>query len=120
MGKRGPKPTPTITLARRGNPRANRREGEPTPARLTIAPSCPQWVQGKARELWESKAPGSEEARRDRDLVLGKPPVSDARPERFANRSVGDEAVIPPAQPEPAAGRPSRSFRGWFSDSAAA
>ena len=23
-----------------------------------MAPSCPQWVQGKARELWESKAPG--------------------------------------------------------------
>ena len=115
MGKRGPKPTPAITLARRGSPRADRREGEPTPARLTIAPSCPEWVQGKARELWESKAPGSEEARRDRDLVLpaSPPPVSDARPQRSANRAVGGETTMLPAEPEHE--RPPRFLQGWFS-----
>ena len=57
---------------------------------------------------------------RHRDPVLGKPPASDARSERLAHRSINGETITPPAQPEPAAERPSRSFRGWFSGDLAA
>ena len=66
------------------------------------------------------------DADRARDPILtnpmrgNMPAVSNVRAERFANRSIGDETLTPPAQPEPAAERPSSLFRGWFSGDLAA
>lgn len=57
MAGKGPKKTPTRILELRGSPLAKRRQGEVTPAALEDVPPCPDRVQGKARELWESEAP---------------------------------------------------------------
>src|SRR5262245_15987755 len=50
MGRRGPKPTPTSTLAIRQSVLAPRRSDEPKPARTL--PPCPAWVSAEARKYW--------------------------------------------------------------------
>jgi phage terminase small subunit len=57
MGKRGPKPTPTATLAQRGSWRAKVRDGEPTPERLPECPAAPGDLMPSARSVWSSMAP---------------------------------------------------------------
>jgi len=52
MGRRGPSPTPTESLKRRGSWRArkNRQEGQTeTPFR---EPEAPKWLDAKARNIW--------------------------------------------------------------------
>lgn len=58
MGKRGPKPTPTATLAARGSWLAKTRDGEPAPDGLLEAPEPPASLKGEARRLWLASAPG--------------------------------------------------------------
>lgn len=50
MAGKGPMPTPTATLARRGSWRANRRPGEPKFERGR--PSCPEWLDTEAKAEW--------------------------------------------------------------------
>lgn len=50
MGKRGPAPTPTEVLKKRGSWRAKKRKGEPKPAEG--APVCPDWLMPEAKEAW--------------------------------------------------------------------
>ena len=54
MGKRGPKPTPTKTLERRGSPVAKERVGEPTPDSVRLTP--PAWLSDEAREHFDRLA----------------------------------------------------------------
>lgn len=56
MGARGPQPTPTAELERRGSWRAKKRKdgGEPQPGGV---PEPPYKLVGDARLLWESEAP---------------------------------------------------------------
>lgn len=54
MGRRGPRPTPTTELERRGSWRAKTRDGEPRPE--TSVPDPPAWVKGAAREHWATIA----------------------------------------------------------------
>ena len=58
MGKRGPKPTPTAVLEKRGSWRAGDRDGEPEPGGLLEAPDPPKSLKGRARDLWLESAPG--------------------------------------------------------------
>lgn len=53
---RGPKKTPTATLAARGSWRANTRPNEPMPEPVdSMAP--PSTVKGRAAKIWKSLAP---------------------------------------------------------------
>ena len=53
MGKRGPKPTPTVTLRLRGSPRAKRRAGEPGAASFgPFDPTPPEGLEGDGAKLW--------------------------------------------------------------------
>lgn len=54
MGRRGPPPTPTETLKRRGSWRVVSREGEPEVA-IEIPP-CPSWVRERAKPYWDEIA----------------------------------------------------------------
>ena len=55
MGKRGPKPTPTITLRERGSWLAGTRQNEP---KLPVeAPDCPEWLSGEAKKEWDRLVP---------------------------------------------------------------
>lgn len=62
MGKRGPKPTPTVTLKLRGSTHLARRDGEPQPP--TGTPTAPSWLTDREQEAWTeligllSKTPG--------------------------------------------------------------
>jgi P27 family predicted phage terminase small subunit len=51
MGQRGPKPTPTQTLADRGSWVAKTRSDEPKPQRTL--PPCPAWVSAEAKKYWK-------------------------------------------------------------------
>lgn len=51
MGRRGPKPTPTATLKRRGSWRAKAREAVKSYANPS-RPKKPVWVKGKAKTKW--------------------------------------------------------------------
>ena len=56
MGKRGPKPQPTILKIAKGNPGKRRlNENEPRPAADAIQP--PDWVIGKSLEKWQEVVP---------------------------------------------------------------
>ncbi len=55
MGKRGPRPTPTATLKRRGSWRAKARKAEPQPP--SGVPACPQWLSLEARQIWDALVP---------------------------------------------------------------
>lgn len=55
MGQRGPKPTPTAILRRRGSRRANSRKGEPQPERKR--PVCPRWLGQVAKACWKQIIP---------------------------------------------------------------
>jgi len=55
MGKRGPPPTPTNVLAKRGSWRANRNPAEPKPARGR--PRCPRWLDAYAKAAWKQLIP---------------------------------------------------------------
>lgn len=57
MGKRGPKPTPTAALARRGSWRAKERQGEPEPALAGTCPEPPKHLAAAARKVWRESAP---------------------------------------------------------------
>lgn len=50
MGKRGPPPTPTSELNRRGSWRGKTREGEPQGE--VGLPPCPEWVSERVRHRW--------------------------------------------------------------------
>lgn len=50
MGKRGPKPTPTPILVRRGSWLADTRKGEPAAPEGT--PECPDWIANDAKKVW--------------------------------------------------------------------
>jgi P27 family predicted phage terminase small subunit len=55
MGKRGPKPTPTIALRNRGSWRGSARKNEP---KLPVeAPDAPSWLKGEAKKAWEELVP---------------------------------------------------------------
>jgi len=51
MGNRGPKPTPTIELKKRGSWLINNRADEPEPE--SSIPACPIWLKGEARIEWK-------------------------------------------------------------------
>jgi P27 family predicted phage terminase small subunit len=51
MGLRGPKPTPTAILKRRGSTIANRNPKEPKPPKGI--PECPKALVGEARKEWD-------------------------------------------------------------------
>lgn len=51
MGKRGPKPTPTKTLKKRGSRRAEGRKGEPQPA--PGEPIVPAWLSDDGKLCWQ-------------------------------------------------------------------
>jgi len=55
MGKRGPPPTPTTILLRRGSYRAQGRDGEPTPE--AARPEQPAWLSKEAAAAWEQIVP---------------------------------------------------------------
>ena len=56
MGKRGPRPEPTILKIAKGNPGKRRlNESEPKPAADAIQP--PDWVTGKSLEKWQEVVP---------------------------------------------------------------
>ena len=56
MGKRGPRPEPTILKLAKGNPGKRRlNESEPKPAADAIQP--PDWVTGKSLEKWQEVVP---------------------------------------------------------------
>lgn len=56
MGKRGPRPEPTILKIAKGNPGKRRlNESEPKPPSDNIAP--PDWVTGVARSKWDEVVP---------------------------------------------------------------
>lgn len=56
MGKRGPRPEPTIIKIAKGNPGKRRlNESEPKPAADAIQP--PDWVTGVARSKWDEVVP---------------------------------------------------------------
>jgi phage terminase small subunit len=57
MGARGPKRTPTATLAQRGSWLAKTRKGEPTPERLPECPAAPGDLMTSARNIWAAMAP---------------------------------------------------------------
>jgi len=57
MGKRGPKPTPTAALEKRGSWLAKTRGGEPEPESLPGVPPVPAGMQGEAAETWRTLAP---------------------------------------------------------------
>lgn len=54
MGRRGPTPTPTEVLKRRGSRRAASRSGEPKPPSKT--PRCPTWLSKEAKAVWKQLA----------------------------------------------------------------
>lgn len=56
MGKRGPKPTPTAVLEKRGSWRAVERDGEPVPDGLDAPPDPPKGMTGRAAEVWRDSA----------------------------------------------------------------
>ena len=56
MGKRGPRPEPTILKIAKGNPGKRRlNQSEPKPAADAIQP--PDWVTGKSLEKWQEVVP---------------------------------------------------------------
>ena len=55
MGKRGPPPTPTNVLKRRGSWRGNRNPGEPRPE--PGRPRCPSWLGDYAKAAWRHLVP---------------------------------------------------------------
>jgi P27 family predicted phage terminase small subunit len=55
VGKRGPKPTPTAILKRRGTHRKDRTRGEPTPE--GAAPPPPVWLLPEAKAEWARLEP---------------------------------------------------------------
>lgn len=55
MGRRGPAPTPTALLERRGSWRAKKKTGEPRPERGR--PPCPRWLSGDAKKIWREIIP---------------------------------------------------------------
>ena len=55
MGQRGPKPTPTALLRRRGSKEVAARKNEPKPA--PGAPVCPKHLKGEARAVWNRLVP---------------------------------------------------------------
>lgn len=55
MGRRGPAPTPTAILERRGSERAKRRRNEPQPEKG--APRCPAWLDRDAKTVWRQLIP---------------------------------------------------------------
>lgn len=55
MGSRGPAPTPTNILERRGSWRAAVREGEPRPP--ASAPAKPRWLPKEAAKIWDQVVP---------------------------------------------------------------
>lgn len=52
MSKPGPKPTPARVLKMRGSWRAGEREETEIPAD-GIVPHAPEWIEGRAREMWD-------------------------------------------------------------------
>lgn len=63
MGRRGPAPTPTVLRVLRGNPgRRALNADEPTPPGIQAdseLATCPKWLTGEAKRLWERVAPGA-------------------------------------------------------------
>ena len=57
MGKRGPKPTPTAILERRGSWRANHRPDVGMQESLPELPACPEWVSFRGRQVWHVIGP---------------------------------------------------------------
>ena len=56
MGKRGPRPQPTIIKIAKGNPgKRPLNHAEPKPAANAVEP--PSWVSGKSLEKWQEVAP---------------------------------------------------------------
>lgn len=56
MGKRGPRPEPTIIKIAKGNPgKRSLNKNEPKPAADAIQP--PEWVTGKSLEKWQEVVP---------------------------------------------------------------
>lgn len=55
MGLRGPAPTPTPVLARRGSRKVYERKGEPTD--VIAAPPPPEWLAGDALTEWRRIVP---------------------------------------------------------------
>ena len=55
MGRRGPAPTPTEILKKRGSREVAKRAKEPKPDKG--APSCPQWLDKDARAVWKQLVP---------------------------------------------------------------
>jgi len=54
MGRRGPTPTPTEILKRRGSREVPKRSREPKPEQG--APSCPAWLDKDAKSVWRQLA----------------------------------------------------------------
>lgn len=52
MGKRGPAPTPTVTLQARGSWRAKSRAASESSAPRPGRPTCPSWLSDEARHCW--------------------------------------------------------------------
>lgn len=50
MGRRGPKPQPTVVLKMRGSRNLSRRNGELSPEVGT--PNCPEWLSDVGKEKW--------------------------------------------------------------------
>lgn len=80
MGKRGPRPTPTAELDRRGSWRGKTRSEEPKPADAVVGP--PKWIGTYGRAMWRAHAA---EMRR-----LGLLRTLDVRPFALACRAYHD------------------------------
>ena len=55
MGERGPAPTPTAILKRRGSRCRNAAHSEPQPE--TTRPTCPRWLNKTAKAAWRQLVP---------------------------------------------------------------
>ena len=55
MGLRGPTPTPTEILKRRGSREVAKRDREPRPEKG--APRCPAWLDKEAKAVWRQLVP---------------------------------------------------------------
>ena len=55
MGKRGPRPKPSVLKLLSGNPGGKKIAKEPKPR--PIAPRCPAWLSAEAKKEWKRVAP---------------------------------------------------------------
>src|SRR5262245_48713956 len=57
MGRRGPVPTPTAILERRGSKRVTKRRKAREPKAPPGMPKCPDWLDKRAKAMWRKLSP---------------------------------------------------------------